>query len=506
MRKFASFSFACALSADDRDTRINAVSGLVDQWLASKGQLGPKGQFLMREGKANLQRTNTNSTAGAIHEVILTQPTNQGEFRTVVTYAASEDTLGIHSTLWGLSDALVPVEWRPNCPNVIRSILDLPYGWCYESTPVNGSLRTFRGPSGGDELLALLWDAQRAVPVVAISEDNYGALLHPRLPETLADRLASLAVVVCVDAPASWRITQIKGKSWSCYNGAVRLYWPRLAEYDQFFQHPLWSVDRVMERSRDTEHAMNRVMEQIKRMIFAQSAFAVAEPDVFEKIRIAAHKDRVAAQLASAKNTKDYQKLAISYSKEVDALKSEVLKQRDEIRGLQRELSSLRLALHYKEGDTDGIKPDELFVPETVAEAVEAARKRFSTELIFGNDVAEGVLSLAADAGPPDKILDYLEILGEMTKTMNGPGLGKSIWLWLQEWGVYGSDEDPAVRNQRAHRDRRSWDNGQGESTYFDKHLKPTDGTSPDRCVRIYFEYNKTLMKTVVGWVGRHPD
>ena len=30
-------------------------------------------------------------------------------------------------------------------------------------------------------------------------------------------------------------------------------------------------------------------------------------------------------------------------------------------------------------------------------------------------------------------------------------------------------------------------------------------GTHPDRCVRIYFDYDESTQRCVVGWVGRHP-
>jgi len=37
-------------------------------------------------------------------------------------------------------------------------------------------------------------------------------------------------------------------------------------------------------------------------------------------------------------------------------------------------------------------------------------------------------------------------------------------------------------------------------------HLKPNDALSPDRCVRIYFDWDDATRQVIVGWVGRHPD
>jgi hypothetical protein len=36
--------------------------------------------------------------------------------------------------------------------------------------------------------------------------------------------------------------------------------------------------------------------------------------------------------------------------------------------------------------------------------------------------------------------------------------------------------------------------------------LKPSDGTAPDKCVRIYFDWDEGRSKFVIGWIGRHPD
>jgi hypothetical protein len=51
----------------------------------------------------------------------------------------------------------------------------------------------------------------------------------------------------------------------------------------------------------------------------------------------------------------------------------------------------------------------------------------------------------------------------------------------------------------------RTWDDGTGRRRQFELHLKPAEGTSPDRCVRIYFEYDDASGRSIIAWVGRHP-
>lgn len=38
----------------------------------------------------------------------------------------------------------------------------------------------------------------------------------------------------------------------------------------------------------------------------------------------------------------------------------------------------------------------------------------------------------------------------------------------------------------------------------FMLHMKPNDNVPANRCVRIYFEWDKDRKKIVVGWVGQH--
>lgn len=104
----------------------------------------------------------------------------------------------------------------------------------------------------------------------------------------------------------------------------------------------------------------------------------------------------------------------------------------------------------------------------------------------------------------PDKVLAYLEQLAEMVRERRTKGLGNQMLKWLQLRNVTASGESQTVRNSESERRKRTWDAG-GHARVFDTHLKPSDGVHPDRCVRIYFDYDDALQRAVIGWVGRHP-
>ena len=142
---------------------------------------------------------------------------------------------------------------------------------------------------------------------------------------------------------------------------------------------------------------------------------------------------------------------------------------------------------------------------ETIADAIELACSQFSEELEFGTDVLNGSKSLDSRAGPPDKVFTYLQALAEMTRCRRSEGLGKDMIAWLKGNGISASGESDTVLNSPAEMRARTWGDGYGKKRTYEKHLKPTNQTSPDRCVRIYFDYDEALGKTTVGWIGRHP-
>jgi hypothetical protein len=231
----------------------------------------------------------------------------------------------------------------------------------------------------------------------------------------------------------------------------------------------------------------------------------VTEPAVFVKVRRAARQEELSALHAKGAVEADYKVLADEYFNAL--LKREAdLEERDaQIEALRAQVSSLQLALRWKDEGEDAVEPDPETPPSTVEEAVLAAMDRCPETLLFGAAVNDSIGTLASDAGPPDKILSYLLTLSELTEAKRRGPLGATSIKWLEARGVIASGESETIRNSAAEQTKRTWDDGAGSKRCFDLHLKPSDATSPDRCVRIYFDYDDASGKTIIGWVGAHP-
>ena len=483
----------------------------VQAWLHAKGERSTLSENECRltyeDGRlADLLTDTIEGDDGALHSFTLTEPIQEGVFRTRIEVAWQESKAEVHCELsvGGPSPGIVPVRFDARCPGSIRSIVDQG-GWSVGTMNLRSSPLALDGASGGRELIDLLWAADRQLPVVVVS-DYDGLLLHPDIDERIAYDVSGLALVTQIDRVAAWTLTEERGKDWSCFNGAIRLYWPMSEATGDPHDHPLWTQYRLLLGASSTFDAAKRIRNQLRRSILGQSAFSVRSSQIASSIRqLHRQRDReeIERQREQAADAKDWQDLAENLDADNELLKGDLRDLKDENRDLKVQLQNLKLALQYS-GDGDEVIPDEEVPPQSVYEAVETARVKFADFLEFGADVADGIDGLRADAGPPDKVLRYLEKLAELTRLRRAGGLGTDPLRWLAAEGVDASGEGEQVRNSPTEMGKRTWNDGTG-SREFTLHLKPKEATTPDACVRIYFDYDDGLRKTVVGWVGRHP-
>jgi hypothetical protein len=201
-----------------------------------------------------------------------------------------------------------------------------------------------------------------------------------------------------------------------------------------------------------------------------------------------------------------YRVEAEKYQKEVERLNFELAERDSQIEDLKHQVANLQVALQWKESSPDAIEPVSDTPPETVEDAVLTAADKYTNTLVFGADVNEGIRGVDKDSGPPEKVLLYLKKLSELTELRRTGSLGTTALKWLADNGVNASGESDTNNNSKAARQKRTWDDGSGKRTrYFEDHLKPAEGVAPSKCVRIYFDYDETTKRTIIGWVGRHP-
>lgn len=507
MRKVAGYSFEqTPNSLQDAKVRLDSACAAVEVWVKDKGTPNAAtGAFAFPDGRVGTYSRSEIAVEGArLIEHVLQESTDSGPIQTDIKIGlVGNKVLAYVELRAGAPQNWVgPVNLDIRCPRVVRTILDGSRDWKLGETPLGTKAIRFRGASDADRLEAAIWHSDRNLPVVCISEDDEGPLTDDLTDQMAAD-LSGLAIVAHIDSVVAWTITKLRGKEWSCFNGAIRLYWPKVAGSNPL-HHPLWTKYSLLRDAGTADDASRKIRQQLRRRILGLSAFSVNEPPELRQVREKSKALEAERERAKLQSNAEWEKLADSYATENDTLKQRLDAAELEINDLRIQLANLQGALQWKETSESEVAPQRELPPTTVSEAIDRARRSLP-RLYFGGDVDRGVGTLSSEAGPPDKILDYFEALQKMAEAQSQGPLGVAQVQWLKDHGFHASGESETITNSDKEMRKRTWSGLKGRQQ-FETHMKPNDSISPDKCVRIYFDFDHETNRVVIGWVGRHPE
>lgn len=498
---------AYALESNDEGTkRFDEVVAAIDHWLREKGWT-PEGEqeFANSQGnRTRVARIEIEPPKGRLIRFIVIEALQEAIFSTEISVACDEGqcALFVELRVEGTGARLRPFRFDARRPKFIGRLLHGGLHWELSGTPLTDRAYHFSGANEGKRLADVLWHPERAVPAVAISLVN-GEGITPDFVAKLAGDLAGLAIVATLDEDAAWALTRCKGSEWSCFNGALRLYWPFGHGASISRLHPFWLRATMLGEGVKEGVASYRMRSQLRRMIMGVSALSIRESPLARRLTRAAREKRqedLRRALSTSSGADEYRAIAESYAKENDVLREDAKEMEVRISELEDQVSELQLALRFVPHVEAQILPDVEEEPTTVSQAVELAKTRFYDSLIFADSIDDGIITLNPEAGPPAKVLRYLKTLHELGHARAAGTLGKGVVPWLEEQGVKCSVESESIKNGGG----RQW-MVNGTKVAFDYHLKPSDGVSPDKCVRIYFDLLESG-QVRIGWIGRHPD
>jgi cell division protein FtsB len=508
MRKVARYAFDAKVeaTADPDGIWVQVCQG-IEGWLDSKGQRADQDgtmKVTYQDGRvADLHVITTDLDNKAMRLWSLDEPSNGTVFATTIQVARDEKVIAVACELAAGAPAQViaPVSFDAHCPRVLRDIIALDAPWSVLDVSLTTKPMRFDGAEGGENLAALISNESRTLPLVVVSEYER-FVLHPNIAEDIAHDLSGLAIVAVASDSAAWGVTNALGTAWSCYNGAIRLYWPLHAVSHTPYRHPLWTARRLLHEVSGTAEAAHRIRTQFRRRILGLSTLTIRPHPVFDEVA-QAHRTRLLEERRRDTTTnQEWIDYLEEQNTELEASNKDL---HERIARLQTDLANAQAMLEWAPKESkDEVAPDADVPPETVTEAVERAKWIYDGLVVFGDDVATGMTRLADNAGPPDKILGYLGGLAKLAEARRKGALGASVVQWLKDRGYTASGESDTIKNNKTEMQKRTWHDGSAQRE-FDLHLKPSDATSPDRCVRIYFDWSDTTKAVVVGWVGRHP-
>lgn len=498
MRTVARFQLR---SDESSQTSADDVAQIIESWAERKFRHREQGSVeIVASGREALFEQSADSVSDVSRKSFsLLEPVEGGHLQAEIQVLQSPAFVAFRATLrlgseGGLSQPRVHIR----SPRFLRDVIKVGLPWRSGS----GGERVFAQafdvrPEEIDDLQALITSEQRRLPLVLVSELD-GRTLAGDLHEQIASDVCGLAHTVRLNNEASWELTNRLGREWSCYNGAVRLFWPFKFNRDNFRAHPLWTLDRIMGRTTDDIEARDLFRNVLSRRLIEASTYVADEPEFanFEEAKLR-HEIDEARQTSAAGG--DYVALADSYAKENDALRKRVSDLEQHINTLQSNIESLTIALRSHPADEGEAFSREEAPPQNVEEAVAIARSDLASAVVIARETDDHIAALNPAAGPPEKLLRYLRTLADLSEALeSGEPLGRSIPIWLRDRGVECSGDS---ETEKARRQPRLVD---GQPIDCEFHAKPSEGVSPDLCVRIYFGIAEIAPRVRIGYLGRH--
>ena len=468
---------------------------------------GPEGRRVrLRDGAlARLVEERETNAAGRLLRLALVEDdrTTPHETRACLVHAGTEVEVHVEVRSGHAETPRRSMHLETRCPQPVRALVRQGR-WHHGTTALTDAPVRFDGVEGGARLRALLDDPGRTLPIVVASSVD-GRAMFEDVETGLARDACGIGAVAVLDEPGAAELTRLAGREWSCYNGAIRLFWP-LERDDDPLRHPLWTLDRVLERHGSLERAAHFLRRAIRTRLTGEAALVNREPATVARIREAAMVRRLRGDDGDDPETwrelaEDAERRAARLAAELVALRGRVDALDDENRVLAWRLRGVE----SREPDPFGedVVADVFPPPETVAEAVALVAARDGVRVRFGGDVEASIGTLLPNAGPPDKVLRHLTDLDALARACDAGPLGTSAVQWLVARGCMTSGESKSDKRSAAERRRRTFD-ACGRPEAFELHTKPSDGTRPNRCVRIYFRLDEATNDVIVGYVGAH--
>ena len=366
----------------------------------------------------------------------------------------------------------------------------------------------------------LLLSPNRRLPIVMVSREIETDLTALQAPILAQDLLGLAIVTELADVDAGYELTRnLGGKHLSCYNGAVRVYWPGLTTHDEPFKHLLFLADDVYdndERGKPLGQYLFRVFSEIVSLRFTDGqVIRQARKDINQKI-LADNRERSADLDAMRLELRDKHQLSTEaeeiidlYLKDNNNLKAEVQKSNDRVDELVEENRNLRGNWNaFKEY---GIVQQSLGVPEanpfevsSVSSALQSAGTKHSDILEVWSDAeASAKNSVYGNHMEVQDALAAIAKIGRLRLAANEAGTSMGgDWKALMK--IEGFDcrphEGPSTMSKYGN-DRVFKDRTTAQSELMLMHIALGNG-GVDNCLRIYFLPKDD--KICIGHCGEH--
>lgn len=345
------------LNLQQRRERVAMVGASFDRWLTEKGVVDASlgsGEFesLTPDGGGTYTRNTVLFGDDLVEEIVLREKGNPRQiFVTRVCMVTTEDRVAVYATVSAMNIAttIEPMRTSARCPSIIRDLIRSSKDWTIGDAALpSGRPQNFQGKSGGGLVCELITSARRKFPLVLVS-DYEDVQVWDALDRKIASDLAGLAYVASIDDEASWQLSETLGRRFSCFDGAVRIYWPN-SDVDGAstpIQSTIWTADRLLSVPEGV-NGEDRFREELRRRVMNVSALAITEPPEIGEIYRGASRAKLASLEGDASSLEEIYKMAEEFSDNAAAAKKEVERLRDELEYMRIRAENAESQLPYR--------------------------------------------------------------------------------------------------------------------------------------------------------------
>ena len=415
---------------------------------------------------------------------------------------------------------------QANLP-LVESLLGC--GLLAQGRPVTANLWQVNTPEDVAELLALLENPRRSLPVIAVSAVNWKAWrFTPHAPgylvnaSYLADRVKGYAIVAQITFRGAYSLTDAVGKTWSVFDGACRTYFPKVdfdngspAHHPFNLKDKIWFWEYEGERGErgftsyliDTAHRVASTSRTDwsglyfvpdARILAAELEMAHAAHLANAPERELAMRNQIAALQRKLQTEEDEN---ADWLSELEKATEEAEYYKQENIALRSRLDALRAHLIRQSGES----PDkEVPIPDNYKVMGEWVKEHLAGRLVL-LPRAERAASKAeyTEVGMVYRAL--LILANEYRDSRMGTGTDKAFRDALAQYGMdFSGSIDKCRAGQEGDAYYVNYPIGTSQRVFLQFHLERGNRHENRYCMRIYFFWDEDTNQVVVGWLPSH--
>lgn len=380
-----------------------------------------------------------------------------------------------------------------------------------------------------DNLHVFVRDPRRSLPVVVLTQPDKRRMTvevdeYVLDPVDLAERLAGLAHVVQLPWELSYRWTDLIGKEWSTYLGAVRTYFPGFdPERDDSSNHPCAYAEKIVFwKNPWSDHMGEDAFEDF--LVDRLSRFSANRRIDWDGIAFISQA-RVLSLMEARKNATDDADWRQLYDDEIASLQAknkelendndqycvmyeetnrERVQLKEENRQLRFQADSLRMALNERRQDSAA---PEVQIPESYDAMSEWAKDHLLGRVVLHPRAFRGLKG--ADYADVEGVYKALLLLANeyRDQAIGKEGAQSKTQRRLEELDLRLA---PSISAERAGEQGDDYfirfPTSAIQPRFLDMHLRKGTSKETRYCLAIYFLWDADSQQVVVGWLPSHLD